>query len=97
MNDREDRSDPPLSFIELKQNKELSSFNLDRYSLKQQNVLVISVFLIRLGCRDILKNIQNKTTKRFSLGNTKVNILALTAVSKSKIRLTSYTKLALIG
>jgi len=25
------------------------------------------------------KNVQNETTKRFSVGNTKVNILALTA------------------
>jgi len=30
-----------------------------------------------------------ETTKRFSVGNTKVNILALTASSKNKIRLSS--------
>jgi len=42
-----------------------------------------------LGCQ-ILKNVQNQTTRYFSVGNTKVKILALTAgaVSKSKIRLT---------
>jgi len=33
------------------------------------------------------KNVQNETTKRFSVGNTKVNIL--TAGSKNKIRLSS--------
>jgi len=36
-----------------------------------------------------LKNVQNETIKRFSVGNTKVNILALTAGSKNKIRLSS--------
>jgi len=37
-----------------------------------------------------LKNVQSETTKLFSVGNTKDNILALTAISKTKIRLTSY-------
>jgi len=36
-----------------------------------------------------LKNVQNETTKLFSVHNTKVNILALTAGSKNKIRLSS--------
>jgi len=36
-----------------------------------------------------LKKFQNETTKRFSIGNSKVNILALTAGSKNKIRLSS--------
>jgi len=36
-----------------------------------------------------LKNVQNETTKCFSVGNTKINILALTADSKNKIRLSS--------
>jgi len=27
-------------------------------------------FLIRLGCREIFKNVQNETTKLFSVGNT---------------------------
>jgi len=36
-----------------------------------------------------LKNVQIETTKRFSVGKTKVNILALTAGSKNKFRLSS--------
>jgi len=47
--------------------------------------------------KTIWKMSKMKTTKRFSVGDTKVNILALIAVSKSKSNLTSYTKLALIG
>jgi len=42
-----------------------------------------------LVAEKFLKNVQNETTKRFSVGNTKVNILALTAGSKNKIRLSS--------
>jgi len=38
----------------------------------------------RPGCRDTWKNVQNETTLRPSAGNTKVNILALTAGSKKK-------------
>jgi len=36
-----------------------------------------------------MKNVQNEITKRFSGGNTKVNILTLTAGSKNKISLFS--------
>jgi len=36
-----------------------------------------------------MKNVQNEITKRFSVGNTKVNTLALTAGSKKNIRLSS--------
>jgi len=36
-----------------------------------------------------LKNVQNEITKRFSVGNTKVNILTLTTSSKNKIRVSS--------
>jgi len=39
---------------------------------------------------EIFKNVQNETTKRFLVGNTKVNSLVLTAVSKSRICLTFY-------
>jgi len=35
------------------------------------------------------KNVKNEATKRFSVGSTKVYILALTAGSKNKIRLSS--------
>jgi len=42
------------------------------------------------------KRVQNETAKRFSVGNTKVNILALTAVSKIKILLTSYNFVNLV-
>jgi len=33
------------------------------------------------------KNVQNETTKSFLVGNSKVNILALTAGTKNKIHL----------
>jgi len=36
-----------------------------------------------------LKNVQNEATKCFKVRSTKVNILALTAGSKNKIRLSS--------
>jgi len=36
-----------------------------------------------------LKNVQTETTKCFSVGNTKVNILDLTAGSKNKINLST--------
>jgi len=38
--------------------------------LHQQNYLVVLFFLIRLSCWEIWKNIQNKITKLFSVGNT---------------------------
>jgi len=47
---------------------------------------VVSSFSNSLWLPRYLKNVHYK---RFSVGNTKVNILALIAVSKSKIRLTS--------
>jgi len=47
---------------------------------------VFSVFvIIHFGCPEMRKNVEDETTKRFSVGNTKVNILALTAGSKNKI------------
>jgi len=36
---------------------------------------MVSAFLIRCGCRDILENVQNETTKYFLVGNMKINIL----------------------
>jgi len=47
--------------------------------LHQQKILVISVLSNSLWLPRYLKNVQNEITKRFSVGNTKVNILALTA------------------
>jgi len=38
------------------------------------------------------KNVQNETTKHLSVGNTKINILALTACFQAKFRLTSSSK-----
>jgi len=55
------------------------------------------VFSNLLWLPKYLKYVQSKTTKRFSVGKVKVNILALTAVSKSKIRIISKNWLALIG
>jgi len=48
--------------------------------LFQQNFLVISVLSNSPWLPRNLKNVQNETTKHFSVGNTKVNILALTVV-----------------
>jgi len=42
--------------------------------LHQQNFLVVSVLSNLPWCREIWKNVQNKTTKRFSVGNTNINI-----------------------
>jgi len=74
------------------QNKELPSFTLKRYQCINKNFWWFRFLSNSLAeVAEILKNVQNKTTKRFTVGNTKVNnILALTAVSKSKIPLTSY-------
>jgi len=38
--------------------------------LHQQNFWWSRFFLIRLGCREIWKNVENETTKLFSVGNT---------------------------
>jgi len=64
-------------------------FYFSKVPLHQQKFLVPWFFLIRLGCRKICKNVQNETTKLFSVGNTEANILALTADSKNKIHLSS--------
>jgi len=59
--------------------------------MHQQKFLLVSILSNSTwhGCREIWKNAQNETTKHFSVVNTKVNILALTAGSKNKIRLSS--------
>jgi len=55
--------------------------------------VVLFFFYFVIVARDFLKNVRNDTTKRFSVGNTKVD--SLTAASKSKIRLTSHNFLKL--
>jgi len=40
-----------------------------------KNFWWIQLFLIRCGWRDVWKKVQNETTKRFLVGNTKINIL----------------------
>jgi len=47
--------------------------------LHQQNFLVVSVLSNSLGCRGIWKNVQNETTKLFSVGNTTINIQSIKA------------------
>jgi len=54
------------------------------YALRKiKNFWWFQFFLIRCGCREIWKNVQNKNSRCCSVGNMKINILALTAVSKS--------------
>jgi len=67
---------------------ELGKFQIyfNKLPLHQQNFLVVSVLSNSPWLPRYLKNVQSDTTKRFSVGNTKVNILALTASSKNKIR-----------
>jgi len=65
-------------------------FYFRKIPLHQQKFLVVSVFSNLPWLPRNLKKFQNKSTKRFSVGNTKVNILALTAGSKNKIRLSSH-------
>jgi len=79
-------------------------FTLERYPCINKYFWWFQFFLIRLGCRDIWKNVQSETTKRFSLGNTKVNIIAFDCLFQEqnlfifgKFHKTSFTKLALIG
>jgi len=55
----------------------IAVFTLERYPCINKNFWWSLFFLISLGCRKIWKNVQNETTKRFSVGNTKVNILPL--------------------
>jgi len=50
--------------------------------LYQQKFLMVSVLSSSPWLLRYLKNVQNETTKRFSVGNTKVNILALISWSR---------------
>jgi len=49
-------------------------FYFRKIPLHQQKFLGSSVLSIRLGCREIWKNVRNETTKLFSVGNTNINI-----------------------
>jgi len=70
--------------ISLKQNKELSSFTLERYPyIKKFGDFDFFWFAVVV---DYLKSVQDETTKRFLVGNTKINII----FKQSKV--TSYTK-----
>jgi len=54
---------------------------LYKRAVKETLCLVVSRFSNSQWLPRHLKNVQNETAKRFSVGNTKVNILALTVYS----------------
>jgi len=56
---------------ELKGNYENNRFTSEKYPCINKNLWWFRFFLFRLGCWEILKKVQNETTKLFSLGNTR--------------------------